>query len=146
MAIFLRLLETLTWGVKLPCFGFSRVVLSTDGSTKTISVPLTGWITVGNNIWSYLEDGGSFLVCFLCFIVRLLCFLVFLLCVLAWRVSCSMLTLSFGGYFLECFRCLLKPELHADIKKKVSNVWATTVFKVPYSFVSIDSNLFFKLL
>jgi len=57
-----------------------------------------------------------------------------------------MLTLSFGGYFLECFRCLLKPELHADIKKKVSNVRATTVFKVPYSFVSIDSNLFFKLL
>jgi len=57
-----------------------------------------------------------------------------------------MLTLSFGGYFLECFRCLLKPELHADIKKKVSNVRATTVFKVPYSFVSIDLNLFFKLL
>jgi len=57
-----------------------------------------------------------------------------------------MLTLSFGGYFLECFRCLLKPELHADMKKKVSNVRATTVFKVPYSFVSIDSNLFFKLL
>ena len=145
MRIFLKSLDTLMGKIKPPCFGFSRVVLSTDGSTKTISVPLTGWITVGNNIWSYLEGGGSFLVCFLCFIVRLLYFLVFLLCILVWRVSCSILSLSFSGYFLECFRCLLKPELHADIKK-VSNVRATTVFKVPYSFVSIDSNLFFKLL
>ena len=146
MGIFFRSWNTLIGGIKLPCFGFSWVVLSADGSTKTISVPLTGWIMVGNNIWSYLEGGGSFLVCFLCFIVCLLCFLVFLLCVLAWRVSCSMFTLSFGGYFLECFRCLLKPKLHADMKKKVSNVRVTTVFKVSYSFVSIDSNLFFKLL